>query len=156
MNKLTVLLAVVLSCTGCLRGKIEITPEYIVNPSWSKQGNSILIDRLNVKKDSTIDPFSNLEYHDLLRKLEKDASFSYVGNVKYNGEGYSRRKVFFNKKENFFWWSDKGETRSETIGNLQKNTWYKFSLLLGYPYYVFIYVDSANQVHRFDVNQGNY
>ena len=155
MKNLIILLTTIMSVNSCVN-KIQITPEYIINPNWSKQGNAIMIDKLIVKKDSAIDPFRRLTHIDLLTKLEEDTSYSYMGNVQYNGEGYSKRKVFFNKRENFFWWSDEGETRQERIGNLQKNNWYKFSHLLGYLYYIFIYVDSANQVHRFDLNQGNW
>ncbi|WP_346320280.1 hypothetical protein [Chitinophaga sp. YIM B06452] len=156
MKRFFVPLIIIISLTGCLKKKIEITAEYVINENWSKRVNSIKINKLKVKEDSTINPFSNLTHIDLLGKLEDDTTFIFVGNVKYNGENYSTRKVFFNKKNNFLWWTTKGDTQTDTIGTLQKNTWYKFSNLLTYPYYLYIYVDSTSQVHRFDVNQSNY
>ncbi|WP_346320279.1 hypothetical protein [Chitinophaga sp. YIM B06452] len=156
MKKNIVLLIMIVSLTGCLWEKIEITSDYIINGNWSEHVNSIEINKLRLKKDSTINPFANLNQAEILEKLEDDTSFIFVGNVKYNGEKYSTRKVFFNKKNNFLWWTTKGDTQIETIGSLQKNTWYKFSSLGNYPYIVYIYVDSANKVHRFTVNQSNW
>ncbi len=156
MRNLFILLITVLTVGGCLNKKIEITAEYITNANWDKQANAIKINKLRLTNDSTINPFVDLNQIELLEKLEDDTSFLFAGNVKYNGEKYSNRKVYFDKKNGFFWWSDKGETKTETIGNLQKDNWYKFSDLVTYPYYVYVYIDSSNKAHRFDVNLANY
>jgi len=156
MRSFIIFLIIIFAFTGCLKKKIEITANYITNANWDEQANAIKINKLNLKKDSTINPFSDLTQIELLDKLEDDTSFLFVGNIKYNGEQFSKRKVYFDKKNGFFWWSDKGETKTETIGNLQKDNWYKFSNLVTYPYYIYVYIDSSNQAHRFDVNLANY
>jgi hypothetical protein len=92
----------------------------------------------------------------LLDKLEDDTSFLFVANVKYNGESYSTRKVYFDKDNGFNWWSNRGESKFNTIGNLQKGNWYKLSDLVTYPFYIYVYIDSADNVHRFNVNLSNY
>lgn len=156
MRKTIVTLISVLIFTSCLNKKIEITSDYITNANWNEQANAIKINKLRLKKDSTINPVSDLNQVELLEKLEDDTSFLFVANVKYNGEKYSTRKVYFNKNNGFFWWSDKGEAKTEAIGNLQKDNWYKFSDLVTYPYYVYVYVDTLGKAHCFDVNLANY
>jgi hypothetical protein len=156
MKNFIFLLIAVLTVAGCSNEKIEIKADYITNANWNEQANAIKINKLRLKTDSTINPYSDLNQIELLEKLEDDTSFLFVGNVKYNGEKYTTRKVYFNKKNEFFWWSDRGETKTETIGNLQKDNWYKFSNLVTYPYFVYVFIDSTNTVHRFDVNLANY
>ena len=156
MRNFIILLIAVLTVAGCSNEKIEIKADYITNANWNEQANAIKINKLRLKKDSTINPYSELNQIELLDKLEDDTSFLFVGNVKYNGEKYITRKVYFNKKNGFFWWSNRGESKTETIGNLQKDNWYKLSDLVTYPYFVYVFIDSANTVHRFDVNLANY
>lgn len=155
----TILFALIFA--SCSNKKIEITPEYIINQKWDEHANAIEIGKQMVKKDSVINPFSNLYNADLLSKLEDDSSFIFYANVKYNGEKYSTRKVYFNM-DNGFYWNEGYLIGTETkrtvdkIGVLEKNQWYKFSHLVTHPYYVYIYVDSSNKVHRFDVDVANY
>lgn len=146
---------------GCSNKKIEITPEYIINEKWDEHANAIEISKQKVKKDSVINPFSTLYNGDLASKLEDDSSFIFFANVKYNGEKYSTRKIYFNKDNGFFWregYLVGKETKStvNVIGALKKNNWYKFSYLVTHPYYVYVYIDNTNKVHRFDVNLSNY
>lgn len=159
MKKITVMLICVSFLTGCfgLHKRIDITSEYIINENWDDHANAIEISKLNVKKDSVISPFSDLNQIELLDKLEDDSSFIFFANVKYNGEKYSTRKVYFNKDNGFLWLADKnGDVRVKTIGDLQPDNWYKFSHLVTHPYFVYVYIDSVNKVHWFDVNLSNY
>lgn len=141
---------------GCSNKKIYITSEYIINPNWDYQANAIEITKMKLKKDSEISDLNNLSQEEIIRKLEEDKSFVFVANVKTNGVKYSVRKVYFNKDNGFLWWTSDGSTKEKVIGNLQKDTWYKFSHLVTYPFYVFVYVDSGNNVHSFNVNLANY
>lgn len=156
MKKISFYFLVAVLLASCYDKEIDITSDYIINANWNNQANAIKINKLRLKKDSLIDPYSALNQVELLEKLEDDTSFLFVANVNYNGMKYSDRKVYFSKNNGFFWWSNKGEVKTETIGNLQRNNWYKFSNLVTYPYYVYIYVDSLNKAHRFDVNLANY
>ncbi len=154
-----IILICVLFFTGCLSSgqQIEITPEYIINGNWDEHANALEVSRLKVKKDSAINPFSSLSQVEILDKLDVDSSFIFFTNIKYNGEKYSTRKVYFNKDNGFPWLADKyGNTKVKTIGNLQSDNWYKFSHLLTHPYFVYVYIDSVNKVHWFDVNLANY
>jgi hypothetical protein len=147
----------VLFFAGCTYKKIEISTEYIINENWDEHANAIEISRQKIKKDSFINPFSDLNQTEILNKLENDSSFIFFANAKYNGERYLTRKIYFNKDNGFLWLTDKyGDTKVKTIGNLQSKTWYKFSHLVTYPYYIYVYVDSSNNVQRFNVNLANY
>jgi len=147
--------------TSCSDKKIEITVEYIINENWDKQANAIEISRQTVKKDSTINPFSHLSQGEILKKLEVDSSFVYRTNAKINDrDTYRNWKIYFNRDNGFYWqkgfFGKEVEDTVKVIGNLKKNSWYKFSYLVTNPYYVYVYVDSSNMVHRFDVNLANY
>lgn len=154
----------ILMLAACSNKKIEITSKYIINENWSKQNeaawaNSITINKMKIKKDSVINPFLDLSQQEILGKLEEDTSFMHFANVKIKqGEGYENKKIYFNRDNGFYWGSKSrfNNDSTKTIGNLQQSTWYKFSHLVTYPHYVYIYVDSINNIHRFDINLANY
>ena len=147
---------------GCSHNEIEITSEYITNENWSKKndesgGNSLKINKMKVKRDSIIDLSSDLNDAEIiLRKLEDDSLFTWYTNVRIHGGSYKNRKIYFNKDNGFTWLDDVNKKRTMILGNLEKGNWYKFSYLVTYPYYVYVYVDSSNKVHRFDVNLANF
>lgn len=161
MKKIFFPIVVALLAVACSDKKIEITPEYIINENWNEQANAIEINKQKVKKDSVINPYSKLDDNAVFSKLENDSSFIFFANVKYNGDSYSIRKVYFNKYNGFYWkegYLVETETKTpvKVIGTLEKNCWYKFSYLVTHPYYIYVHVDSSNKVHRFDVNMANY
>jgi hypothetical protein len=151
---------IALILAGCSVKKIEITPEYIVNENWNKRSeeigaNSIEIKKMTVKKDSTINPFSDLKQADILNNLEIDSSFIYSANVKIKpGESYKSKRIYFNRDNDFYWWTNQGDSKTRILGKLEINTWYEISRLNYYYYYV--YVDSIDRIHRFVVNLANY
>ena len=142
--------------SSCSDEKMEITTEYIINSNWTDQANAIKITKMKLKKDSAILNINTLYQQELLSKLEEDSSFMFVGNVPPNGVKYSERKVFFNKDNGFWWWTADGNHKQKVIGNLKMGSWYEFSDLLTYPYSFYVYIDSANDAHRFNVNLANY
>ena len=88
-------------CTGCKEAEVTITKKYVINPNWDEFHNTFGVTRMNFKSN---DDSLNLQKgtpQDLLEKLVEDTSFSYVTNVKYNGEKYSERKVYFNLDNGF-------------------------------------------------------
>ncbi|PQJ16575.1 hypothetical protein [Aureicoccus marinus] len=143
--------------------KIVITKEHIVNKYWDDdRNNSILIEKMMLKKDSVLDIFSSdfrseiPNHWNIINKLEVDST-SYFG---YSGLNIKKDKkklnspIFFNKNNGFEWYSANGN--KTIIGNLETNTWYKFSNLTTSAYYVYIYVDKEGKTHRFNVNMSNY
>ena len=162
---LAIVFATVVS--SCSDKKLEITSDYIINENWNKNNeqasaNSITVEKMVVREDSTINPFSDLSQSELLDKLEEDSSFMHFANVKIaQGEAYKNKKIFFNRDNGFYWGSGSRHSsndQSKTIGVLQPGCWYRFSDLglLAHPYYVYIYIDSAKNAHRFEVNLSNY
>jgi hypothetical protein len=150
-----------LVAAGCSHKKIDITPDYIINENWSKKndqggGNSIKITRMRVIKDSIINLFSDLGNPDVLNKLEEDSLFRWFANVRIEGSSYKDKKIYFNLDNGFSWLDDVEGKRTRIFGSLDKDNWYKFSHLVSYPFDIYIYVDSSNKVHRFDVNMANY
>lgn len=156
MFKITILMTISFLLLGCLRQDVELTTQYVVNENWDKEFNSITIARLKLKKDSSMRSLPAVTVTELLNKLIIDSSFYYVANVKYNGQDYSKRKVYFDDDNGFFWYTIDGESRKEKIGELEKNRWYWLAGVYINKTSIYIYVDSANQVHRFEVNQQNY
>ena len=146
--------------TSCFKKKIEITTEYIINENWGvgRTSNPIMIEKMKVKKDSTINSFSDLSQREILSKLEEDSLFRWFGNVDLSNkkeEIYRTKKIYFAKDNGFTWLDDITGIRTSIFGNLEINTWYSISGLVNYPYFV-LFVDSTSQVHRFDVNIVNY
>lgn len=160
MKIISVTILLIFMFTGCSDKKIEITSEYIINENWDKKGeqvgsNSIKINRMKLKKDSMINPFSDLSQEDILNKLEEDSSFIYVANIKIRQEeSYKGKKIYFNRDNEFYWWTNQGNSKTKILGRLEAGNWYVFSRLN--PYYEYVYVDSVNKVHRFNVNLANY
>ncbi len=160
MKTISILLIGLFLFSSCLDEKIEITSEYIINEKWDKKGeeigaNSIEIKRLKQRKDSTINPFSELSQVDILNKLEADSGFIYFANVKIKPrESYKNKKIYFNKDNGFYWVTDQGNRRTKLLGKLEENTWYEISRL-NYYYYV-IFIDSTARVHRFVINATNW
>lgn len=161
MRNFIILIITVLVTEGCLDKKIDITPEYIINPNWNKKSeaegaNTIEVKRMKVKKDSIINPFVDLSQSEILDKLEYDSSFSYFANVKIKPEeSYQSKRIYFNKENDFYWIRDVyGNVKTKVIGRLEVNNWYEVSKL-NYYYYV-VYVDSLDKVHRYTINQANY
>jgi hypothetical protein len=150
-------LGILLLLTGCSDYKIVITSEYIINPNWDEQANSIKINKMKIKKDSTINPFSDLSQEEILNKLEEDSLFRWFANAKIKqGNSYKTTKIYFNRDNGFTWLDDISGKRANVFGDLEKGNWYKFSHLVTYPYYVYVFVDSIKNIHRFDVNLANY
>jgi hypothetical protein len=167
MRIITFCFIIVLIFVGCSDKKVEITSEYIINENWNKKkekdwGNKIEIYKLKVKKDSIINPFIELSQVEILPKLEVDSTFYRYAAIRIEAEkSYGTQPIYFNKYNGFYWntkeWPNNRDS-VKTIGDLQKDSWYRFSELglLAHPYYIYVYVDSSNSVHRFDVNLANY
>jgi hypothetical protein len=136
--------------------KIEITSEYIINDNWNKIAKAIKVNKMKVKKDSVLIVDNNISQADLLNKLETDSSFIYYANVLTNKQSFKDVKIYFNRDNGFYWSGENSNDTTRIIGSLEKGNWYKFSHLVTYPYYVYVYLDSSNKVHRFDVNLANY
>ncbi len=152
---------------SCSRKKLEITNEYIINENWSKENenasaNSITINKMKVKKDSSINPFSELSQAEILNKLEEDTLFMHYANIKIKpGEYYKNKRIYFNRDNEFYWGSKSrhnSKDKTKTIGLLKPENWYRFSDLglLAHPNHIYIYIDSMKRAHRFDVNLLNY
>ncbi len=111
---------------------------------------------MKIRKDSTINPFSELAQEEILNKLEEDSLFRWFANAKIKQEdSYKTKKIYFNRDNGFAWFDDIRGTHTRIFGKLEKENWYKFSHLL--PIRIMsIYVDSTNNVHRFDVNLASY
>ncbi len=157
--KLTIFLVpfLIFLLSGCLNEKIEITREYIINPHWDEQANAIKINKMKLKNDSIINFFSDLGQEEILNKLEEDSLFRWFANAKIKKEySYKNARIYFNRDNGFTWLDDVSGKRTTIFGDLEQNTCYKFSHLVTYPFYVYIYIDSVNNVHRFDVNLSNY
>tara|TARA_Y100000766_G_C18867767_1_gene586676 strand:- start:1111 stop:1545 length:435 start_codon:yes stop_codon:yes gene_type:complete len=136
--------------TSCWEEKfVVITKDYVINSGWHEFNNFIDIDKMKPKNDSISIDIRNPGYMKLYRGLIEDTSFSYSANVKYNGEDYSKRKVYFNKDNGFPWYSDPHKASDKYIlGKLQQETWY----LLSTPNHIlhYIYIDKSDSlfVHK--------
>ena len=146
--------------TSCSSKRIEITTEYILNENWGKEwSRPIFVEKMNVKRDSTINPFSDISQVEILSKLDVNSLFKWLANANTSSskeEIYRTKKIYFGKDNGFIWSDDVSHKEARVFGNLEAKTWYRFAGLVGYPYFVYVYIDSINQAHRFDVNLANY
>lgn len=102
----TIFLLFAFGCIGCKEAKVTITKDYVINPNWDEVDNSFQVIRMNFKSVNDSINMQKASPPELLKKLMEDTSFSYTANVKYNGEKYSKRKVYFSKDNGFVWWDD--------------------------------------------------
>ena len=145
--------------TSCNEGRIEITSEYIIDENWGEGiSNPIMIEKMKVIKDSTINPYLDLGQGEILTKLTEDPLFRWFGNVnmgKTKEQISKAKKVYFSKDNGFTWRDDVTGRETEIFGNLERNTWYQFKGLADIRYFV-VYVDSINGMHRFTVSTVNW
>ena len=152
------LLFALISCSS--EPRIVITKKSISNEYWDSYNNAIHVDRMKIKKDSTIDvstsDFDTNTGWSLFNKLEMDSTF-YFG---YNGLNIKKDKplltgkVFFDRDNGFEWYTGKGNIK--IVGVLENETWYLISGLRTEPYELIIYVDENEQVHRFNKLASNF
>lgn len=140
--------------SGCVKPEIIITREYIINGYWNEHAREIIIEKMKVKTDSVIN-YSRINV-DLQLKLMVDSTFIYHAYVSVIKRAHSKTKIYFNKDNGFTWTKQNSNSSFKTIGDLEKNTWYKFSELVTFPYYVFVYIDSNGVVNRYNLNLSNY
>jgi len=166
MKKILIILFI-LCLSSCLsEPKIIINRDHIINHYWNDKNYSIKIEKMFIKKDSILNIFdSNFKESpnnwDIANKLEVDSSFVYS----YTGLGKRDvkvlNKIYFNKSNQFSWnfgdtFYNHKKTDIKVIGELQKSTWYKFSNLKSMEYYIYVFVDSDGNIHRFNQNLSNF
>ena len=83
----------------------------------------------------------------------RDTGFSYSANVKFNGEDYSKRKVYFNRDNGFLWYGNLHESSSakKILGELQRDTWYFLGGLGEEKTLYYIYLDNLDSLHSFKI-----
>ena len=167
MKSILIVLALFLISSSCFKSyKIEITTDYIINEYWSTASTNFFeIEKMKIKQDSILNIFQPgfeevSNNWNIVKKLETDNTFiyHYRSNSPSNIIGDT---IYFNKWNQGSWAVDarmKGKslgTTFETIGNLQRDSWYKFSNLRSAQFYVYVYVDNG-KVYRFDQNLSNF
>lgn len=145
-----------LTLISCKEKEVTITKDYVINPNWDERDNSFRVFRMNLKDSSDNINLKNVTPTELLKNLTEDTSFSYVANVKYNGEKYSERKVYFNKDNGFVWRKPPNLDPSrnleyETIGELQQETWYFLGGLSNTHTLYYVYIDSLDSLNSFRI-----
>lgn len=147
----------ILLAISCNESKeVIITKDYVINPNWDKINNSFQVIRLNLKNSKDTINLRKVAQSELLKKLVEDTSFSYIANVNYNGEMFSKRKVYFNRDNGFTWWSSDINSNKNKLGELQKNTWYLLAGLSKYRTIYYINIDTYDSVHCFKIMTSNW
>lgn len=140
---------------SCNQKRIEITNEYIINDNWNSIAKSIKLEKMRLKKDSSLNLLT-ITQAEILDKLEVDSSFVYYANVFTEQSSFKGVKIYFNRDNEFNWSSENSEDTTKIIGNLEKENWYKFSYLVTYPLHIYVYIDGKDKAHQFSVNLANY
>jgi hypothetical protein len=143
---------------SCHEENITISRDYIINPNWSEEANSFDVIKMKLKESGDSINLKTANITKIEGKLKQDISFVYRANVKYNGEDYATRKVYFNKDNGFLWWGDLHDSSStkKVLGELQQNTWYLLAGLSNVRTLYYIYIDSQGNVHRFERMASNW
>lgn len=147
----------ILLTISCKESKeVIITRDYVINPNWDEIHNSFQVIRLNLKNSRDTINLKKVTQSELLEKLVEDTSFSYTANVNYNGEKYSKRKVYFNRDNGFTWWSSDINSNKKKLGELQQNTWYLLAGLSKYRTIYYVNIDTFDSVHCFKIMASNW
>ena len=155
-NRNTYLLSIVfllftLSCKNWKETKITISKDYVINPNWDEVDNSLQVIIMDFKVDSDCINLQKVTIPELLKKLVEDESFSYTANVKYNGEKYYKRRVYFNRDNGFTWWAVDNKSSKRILGELKQDTWYLLCGLSKFKTLYYVYLDSLDSLHSFKV-----
>lgn len=147
----------ILLTLGCKQEKVTITEDYVINPNWSKGDNFFGVNRMLLKDSSKTINLKNPSEPELFYRLIEDTSFSFVTNVKYNGENFAKRKVYFNRDNGFSWSKppnlDNDWKKYKNIGKLQHNTWYLLSGISQiHTTMYYVYLDTSDSLHVFKVS----
>lgn len=157
MNKFLLIAAFLICTLGCVNWKearVTITRDYVINPNWNKIDNSITITKMDLTDSINKLVLEKISPQWLIHTLKKDTSFSFIANVIYNGENYSKRKVYFNKYNGFSWGklNDRHSNyEQKKLGELQQNTWYLLTGLGSEKTLYYIYLDTNDSLHTFRV-----
>ncbi|HRO46819.1 hypothetical protein [Agriterribacter sp.] len=144
--------------TSCWNDRaVTITKDYVINPNWDKVDNYFEVYRMKLKDSSRTINLNAPTDMELYHGLVEDTSFSFVANVKYNGENYLDRKVYFNRYNGFVWRrpADIDPSRSMTfnvIGELEQNNWYLLAGLSQFKTLYYVYLDESDSLHVFQVS----
>jgi hypothetical protein len=143
---------------GCKEKEVTITKDYVVNPYWDKTDNSFIVAKMKLKDSNNNSlNLNNITSQKLLSELVKDTSFSFTANVKYDGKRYDERKVYFSRDNDFLWRKPPNIDPSRnmvfnTIGELDKRTWYFLGGLDKEKTLYYLYIDSLDKLHTFKVS----
>lgn len=144
--------------TCCWKEKaVTITKDYVINPNWDEADNSFKVCRMKLNDNSKTFNLKAPSDMDLYYGLIEDTSFSYTTNVKYNGEDYAKRKVYFNKDNGFVWRKPpdidpQRNSEYKTIGEIQQETWYLLAGLSQFRTLYYVYLDTSDSLHVFKVS----
>lgn len=139
---------------SCKEKEVIITKDYVINPYWDKVDNSFTVTKMIFRDRGDNINLKNASASELLGKLVEDTSFSLVTNVKYNGEDYSKRKVYFNQYNGFSWGklNDRHSNYvQETVGQLQQDTWYLLGGLGDEKTLYYLCLDTLDSLHTVKV-----
>lgn len=146
----SIFLLFILSCSS---KNVTITKDYVINANWSETNNDFAIYKMKLRDSSKNIDLKGATEPELYYGLVKDKSFSYTGFVEYNGEEYSKRKVYFNRDNGFLWWKNfpKSDSTIRILGRLQQNTWYLLAGLSPFRALYYVYLDNSDSLHVFKV-----
>ena len=147
-------ISLMLLTTGCWNEKaITITKDYVINPNWDKVDNSFAVYRMKLKDSTPIIDLKDPSEVELYHRLIADTNFLYRANVKYNGEDYAKRKVYFNRDNGFIWRKNPHSSSGfKTVGELQQETWYLLAGLSQLKTLYYVYLDTSDSLHVFKVS----
>jgi hypothetical protein len=138
--------------SGGFKGKeVTITKDYVINPNWSEADNCLTVSRMMLKDSCQTISLRSPSENELLNWLIEDTSFEFIACVKYNGEDYDERKVYFNKDNGFLWRRLDGSDPRKILGEFQQNTWYILSGLSMNMGWCYVYLDTSDSLHVYKV-----
>ncbi|MDO5655055.1 MAG: hypothetical protein Q4G27_02825 [Flavobacteriaceae bacterium] len=135
--------------------KILITKDYIINEFWNDKNNSILIQKLDLVDTANISKsdIDIIKRNFGFLKVDSTLIAGYEGLNTNNNIKLMHEKVYFNKDNGWQWFvlKDSIYIEKKLIGELENNTWYKFSNLNGHGgFFIYVYVDLNGQVYKFN------
>jgi hypothetical protein len=149
-----ILLMLLISCNPFDPGEIVLTRTYISNEAWDDYNNQIKVEKMQIRDSVQIirTDLNSISKNFTLLQVESAYIYEYSGfrDKRPNPKG----KVYFNKDNGWKWVkvasNYKDNERYTTIGNLQKDQWYRFSNLRGKGgFFIYAYVDQKGDLHQY-------
>jgi hypothetical protein len=156
VRKYMVLLFLILlvSCNPFDPGDIVLTRTYISNEAWDDYNNQIKVEKMQMRDSVQMIRTDLDSIGKNFTLLQVDSTYIYEYSGFRDKRPNPKGKVYFNRDNGWKWTKVASNYKDNeihtTIGNLEKDQWYKFSNLRGRGgFFIYVYVDVDGELQEY-------